>query len=159
MTNYYQPPYNNLAAAPQYNQQQQIIPALQQPQLNPNQLPSVGVYWVQGLEGAKGYQLPTANTSVYLRDSDDNSMLYIKSTDASGRPGSLQAYKLQEVPIEPHTTNEDKNYITADILDEMLDDKLEKMFRKYSNNNQGGKRNNGSKRNNNNNRGEYNETE
>lgn len=91
------------------------------------------MYWVQGLEGAKGFQLTTANTSVYLRDSDDQNMLYIKSTDANGRPGTLQAFKLEEVHVD-NDRSADSEFITADVLDQVLDDKLEKMFKKYMSN-------------------------
>lgn len=113
---------------------------------------------MQGLEGAKGFQMTTANTSVYLRDSDDQEMLYIKSTDANGRPGILQAYHLDEVRIDNQT--EENDYITADILDQVLDEKLEKMFKRYM----GGNKNQNQNRNRNKNRNnrveeEYDDTE
>ena len=49
---------------------------------------------MQGLEGAKAYQVNTSNAEVYLRDSDDSDILYIKTTDQYGRPNTLRMFRL-----------------------------------------------------------------
>ena len=87
--------------------------------------PTVGVFWVQGLEGAKGYQVNVPNAEVYLRDAEDNKILYIKATDSTGRPMSLTRYILEEDPIEelqPQSIDT-SNFVTKD--------ELEAMFQKY----------------------------
>lgn len=114
-----------------------------------NQLPTVGVFWVQGLEGAKGYQVNTANTEVYLRDSEDNDILYVKTTDQFGRPNSLKMYRLNEEVIADPAIVNTSNFVTVDQLNDILDEKLEKLAQKFNKpqNHNNGKRNNGSRRN------------
>lgn len=120
----YQPGYNNQLVTPQ------IIPQIQQPvQPQSNNLPTVGVYWVQGLEGAKGYQVNVPNTEVYLRDAEDNKVMYIKTTDSMGRPMSLTRYRMEEDPIQEFQSPamDMSNYVTKDELTSTLED----MFQKY----------------------------
>ena len=122
----------------------------QQPAQQLNQLPTVGVFWVQGLEGAKGYQVNTANTEVYLRDSEDNDILYVKTTDQFGRPNSLKMYRLAEETIQDTAVQNTSNFVTVDQLNDILDEKLDKLaakFNKPQQQNHNGKRNNGSRRN------------
>ena len=131
----------------QPQQYQQILPQpTQQQQFN---LPTVGVFWVQGLEGAKGYQVNTANTEVYLRDSEDNDILYVKTTDQFGRPNSLKMYRLNEETIQDATIQNTSNFVTVDQLNDILDEKLDKLAAKFNKpqQNHNGKRNNGSRRN------------
>lgn len=144
----------------QMNPYQQVIPQLTNP-INPsqaipqvsqppsNQLPTVGVFWVQGLAGAQGYQVDTANTEVYLRDSNDNDILYVKTTDQFGRPTKLKKYRMQEEEIEDTSASNTANFVTVEQLNDILDekfDKLAKSFNKAQQHTSGGKRNNGSKR-------------
>ena len=145
-----QTPYQQIPPIPnQYNNQ--VIPQIQpQQQMQQfNQLPTVGVFWVQGLEGAKGYQVNTANTEVYLRDSEDNDILYVKTTDQFGRPNSLKMYRLNEEVIADPAIVNTSNFVTVDQLNDILDEKLEKLAQKFNKpqNHNNGKRNNGSRRN------------
>ena len=74
---------------PQMNYQQ--MP--QQPQIS-YQTPSQNqsIIWVQGEAGAKAYPV-AAGQSVLLMDSED-AVLYVKSTDISGRPLPMESYDL-----------------------------------------------------------------
>ena len=58
------------------------------------QQPSNSIVWVQGVEGAKAYPVGAGN-SVLLMDSED-SVFYIKSTDASGMPQPLRVFDYKE---------------------------------------------------------------
>lgn len=51
-----------------------------------------GFVWVQGEAGAKAYPVAAGN-SVLLMDSE-NPVLYMKSTDATGRPLPMEVYDL-----------------------------------------------------------------
>ena len=55
---------------------------------------SAPIIWVQGEEGAKAYMVASGN-SVLLMDSE-NSVFYIKSTDASGMPQPLRIFDYTE---------------------------------------------------------------
>lgn len=86
--NYYPTPMNNFS--PQYSQtpmnQMQMQPQMQQ---QPN---NAGFVWVQGEAAAKAYPVAAGN-SVLLMDSEAP-VLYMKSTDVSGRPLPMETYDL-----------------------------------------------------------------
>lgn len=92
--NYYPTPMGNFG--PQYSQtpmnnmqmnQMQMQPQMQQPQSN-----NAGFVWVQGEAAAKAYPVGAGN-SVLLMDSEAP-VLYMKSTDTSGRPLPMETYDL-----------------------------------------------------------------
>lgn len=88
--NYYPTPMGNFS--PQYsqtpmNQMQMNSMQMQQPQSN-----NAGFVWVQGEAAAKAYPVAAGN-SVLLMDSEAP-VLYMKSTDASGRPLPMETYDL-----------------------------------------------------------------
>lgn len=88
--NYYPTPMNNFS--PQYsqtpmNQMQMNNMQMQQPQSN-----NAGFVWVQGEAAAKAYPVAAGN-SVLLMDSEAP-VLYMKSTDVSGRPLPMETYDL-----------------------------------------------------------------
>lgn len=77
-----------------YNQQstyQNQMPQMQQPQQN-QPIGNAGFVWVQGEAGAKAYPVAAGN-SVLLMDSE-NPVLYMKSTDSSGKPLPIETYDL-----------------------------------------------------------------
>lgn len=74
---------------PQYQYAQQI----QQPQPQPQQ-DNNGIIWISGIEGAKSY-LVQPGRSVMLMDAE-NSVFYIKSSDASGMPLPLRIFDYTE---------------------------------------------------------------
>lgn len=85
MPNYY--PIGQPSAMP--DQLAQLRQNYQQPTQQPTP-----IIWVQGEEGAKAYMVAAGN-SVLLMDSE-NSVFYIKSTDASGMPQPLRVFDYTE---------------------------------------------------------------
>ena len=87
--NYYnQNPYGNYYGQPMYQQ-----PVQQQPQ--PTIIPMT---YVNGLEGAKAFWMGT-NSIAYLRDNNDDTILYEKKTDAVGKY-YIKGYKLTEMELD-----------------------------------------------------------
>lgn len=75
---------------------------MQQPQQTGQSVGNQGFVWVQGEAGAKAYPVAAGN-SVLLMDSE-SPVLYMKSTDISGRPLPIETYDLvkrEEKPIIP----------------------------------------------------------
>lgn len=72
------------------------IPQQPQPQQmqQPQTVANTGIQWVQGIEGAKSYQVQPG-TSVILMDSESQTF-FIKSANAAGMP-ELHSYAFQEV--------------------------------------------------------------
>lgn len=63
--------------------------------------PSNGIIWVQGIEGAKAFQL-VPNSNTVLLDSENEGIFYIKLSDSVGMC-TLRTFKFTEVTTE--TTN------------------------------------------------------
>ena len=88
---------------------------------NPIQQTSTDIIWVQGLAGAKAYPV-AAGRSTLLMDSED-SIFYIKTTDASGMPQPLRAFKYEEMSEgstqTPHIDTSE--FVTKDELDDAID--------------------------------------
>lgn len=97
----------------------------QQP-YNPYGQSNNGINWVQGIEGAKAYQLmPSSNT--ILLDSENDGVFYIKVSDNVGMC-SLRTFTYTEV-IENNTKTEThindlSKYVTRDELDDILNKRL-----------------------------------
>lgn len=91
------------------NQGMQPFPTVQPLQSQPQQ--NNGIMWVQGIEGAKAYQLPP-NSNVILMDSDD-SKFYIKSTDNVGM-ATLKTFKFEEITNSPSAQNNTQDFVTRD---------------------------------------------
>ena len=87
--------YQNQMQQPQmsYQQPQQMNYLQQAYQMAP-QSPhgNQSIIWVQGEAGAKAYPV-AAGQSVLLMDSED-AVLYVKSTDVTGRPLPMESYDL-----------------------------------------------------------------
>ena len=108
-------------------------PSYQKPQLRQ-------YAFVNGLEGAKAYQLQP-NSTMLLMDAD-NPVCYMKSTDALGK-GSLRYFKLEEVDeatllamLHPQQTAPDyasKEDIVA--INKRLDDLFKRLDKKAKDNN------------------------
>lgn len=84
--------YQNQMQQPQmsYQQPQQMNYQQQAYQMAPQGNQSI--IWVQGEAGAKAYPV-AAGQSVLLMDSED-AVLYVKSTDVTGRPLPMESYDL-----------------------------------------------------------------
>ena len=78
---------------------------------------SAPIIWVQGEEGAKAYMV-AAGISVLLMDSE-NSVFYIKSTDASGMPQPLRIFDYTERGKQAVEKVESKNdkFVTREEFD------------------------------------------
>lgn len=72
------------------------------------------ITWVQGLEGAKSYQIPS-NANVILMDSERDGIFYIKSADNIGMT-SIRTFKYSEIKEDAQTSA----YITKQELMEIL---------------------------------------
>lgn len=85
--------YNN--GFPQgYSYYQNQAPPMQLVQPSIQNSSDNGIIWVQGEAGARAYLVP-AGKSAMLMDSED-SIFYIKTTDASGIPNALRIFDYKE---------------------------------------------------------------
>ena len=113
---------------PQMDRLAQMQAQYQQPQQS--QQVNQGILWVQGEAGAKSY-LVAPNTSVLLMDSE-NSIFYIKTTDAAGMP-TLRTFAYKEVvlgsqePQKQAEINHDDKYVTRQEYDD-LKGKYEELY-------------------------------
>lgn len=85
--NYYnQNPYGNYYGQPMYQQSVQQTQSI------------IPMAYVNGLEGAKSYWMGT-NQIAYLRDNNDDSVMYEKKTDGFGKY-YIKAFKLNEMALD-----------------------------------------------------------
>ena len=107
MNNQFYPQYNN-----QYQTQYQI-------RTNNN------INWVQGIEGAKAFQLMPNSTTMML-DSENEGIFYIKVSDNVGMC-MLRTFKYEEITNFCKKQENDvdmSQYITRDELQSILDKRL-----------------------------------
>lgn len=78
---------------------------------------NTGIIWVQGIEGAKAYQIP-ASSAVILMDSENEGRLYIKTSDNVGMC-NLRLFDYSEVTTQP-TTLDTSNYVTRAEFDALV---------------------------------------
>lgn len=100
--NYYQPQQYQQYQQPQVPQQA-IIP----------------MTYVNGLEGAKAYWMAT-NSIAYLRDNNDDSILYEKKTDGLGK-FQIKGFKLTELQVENGTFKAQNQQDNIKILESKID--------------------------------------
>lgn len=81
--------------------------------------PTLQMAYVNGLEGAKSY-IMGANQTMYLRDNNDESIMYEKKTDSVGRY-QIKGYKLVEMQVENNA------FKTTDDI-KLLNDKLDSII-------------------------------
>jgi hypothetical protein len=85
--------------------------------------PSNGIVWVQGIEGAKAYQLPN-NSNAILLDSESDKF-YIKTSDNIGMC-NLRTFQFTEItstqpaPATTHTEIDMSQYVTKTELNNIL---------------------------------------
>lgn len=107
---------------------------MQQPQQNNQPAGNQGFVWVQGEAGAKAYPVAAGN-SVLLMDSE-NPVLYMKSTDISGRPLPIETYDLvkrDEKPIIPQVQQPQidmSQYVTISDLESKVEELVNKALEK-----------------------------
>lgn len=98
MNNYYQQPYNPYM--PRYGV-------------------AGGITWVQGVEGAKAYQLAPSSSAV-LMDSEIEGRMYIKTVDNIGI-SALRYFQYTEVSPEATRTTQGSDYATKADLEEAIE--------------------------------------
>lgn len=77
------------------------------PNYQPQVQPIIPMTYVNGLEGAKAYWMGT-NSIAYLRDNNDDTILYEKKTDAVGKY-YIKGYKLTELQLNDNGTFRTEN--------------------------------------------------
>ena len=105
----FQNPYASLMAQNQFYNPQMMNPTPVQPQEQTQNL-----IRVNGIDGAKAYQMP-ANSTVALFDSNED-ILYIKNTDGAGFP-SIRMFRFEEVN-EITNNGEKQDYISRKEFEE-----------------------------------------
>jgi len=94
--NNFQYPYNQMYQKPQTN----------------------GIVWVQGIEGAKAYQL-VPNSNAILMDSENDGRFYIKVSDNVGMC-NLRTFSYTEVTSTPVKQVDMSEYVTRKELENAL---------------------------------------
>lgn len=89
----------------------------QQPQVPQQTI--IPMTYVNGLEGAKAYWMAT-NSIAYLRDNNDDSILYEKKTDALGKY-QIKGFKLTELQVENGTFKAQNQQDNIKILESKID--------------------------------------
>ena len=80
-----------------------------------------GIVWVQGIEGAKAYQL-TPNSNMILLDSENDGVMYIKIADNVGMC-TLRRFKYTETTETTPTAALDLDeYVRKDELKKLLEE-------------------------------------
>lgn len=78
-----------------------------------------GILWVQGIEGAKAWQL-APNSNVILMDSENDGRFYIKTSDNVGMC-NLRIFKYEEVKHTPSSGDIDlSEYVRKDELQNLI---------------------------------------
>ena len=77
-----------------------------------------GIIWVQGVEGAKAWQL-NPNSNVLLMDSENENRFYIKTSDNVGIC-NLRYFKYEEISGDNKQSVDLSQYVTRDELQTML---------------------------------------
>lgn len=90
--------------------------------------PTNNIIWVNGIEGAKAWQL-NPNSMVILLDSETDGKMYIKVSDSIGMP-SLRIFNyVEEVQTLP--TNNVTNNSDLDLSQYVKKDELEKLIKEF----------------------------
>lgn len=79
-----------------------------------------GIIWVQGLEGAKAYQL-VPNSNVVLLDSENDGLFYIKLSDNVGMC-TLRTFKYEEITnnVQQSGHIDTSNFVTREEFNNLI---------------------------------------
>ena len=105
----FQNPYASLMGQNQFYNPQMMNPTPVQPQEQTQNL-----IRVNGIDGAKAYQMP-ANSTVALFDSNED-IMYVKSTDGAGFP-SIRTFEFTE-KVNVERKSPDVEYISREEFEE-----------------------------------------
>ena len=92
-----------------------------QPQLNQPQLTTQNLIRVNGIDGAKAYQMP-ANSTVALFDNNED-IMYIKTTDGAGFP-AIRTFTFNEVVANTNPIQDTADYVTRDEFNKLKEELL-----------------------------------
>ena len=111
-------PYNsyNMMGLNGFNNYNQFQPQLNQPQVNTQNL-----IRVNGIDGAKAYQMP-ANSTVALFDNNED-IMYIKTTDGAGFP-AIRTFAFNEVVANTNPIQDTADYVTRDEFNKLKEELL-----------------------------------
>lgn len=86
--------------------------------------PASAITWVQGLEGAKAFQLLPNSAALFL-DSENDGVMYIKTSDNIGMC-NIRRFKYTEVPSdpEPAAAVNATEYVRKDELEMLIKEVL-----------------------------------
>ena len=90
----------------------------QVPQTYPQIRQNNGINWVQGIEGAKAYQL-MPNSNAVLMDSENDGVFYIKISDNVGIC-NLRTFKYEEITDFGVKNLESNDYVKKSELQELV---------------------------------------
>lgn len=97
-------------------------PYMQQ-RVNPFYQPNNGITWVQGIEGAKAWQL-SPNSNVILMDSENDGRFYIKVSDNVGMC-TLRIFDYKEVTGQQEQSHIDlSEYVKKSELESLINSML-----------------------------------
>ena len=104
---------------PIYPQMNSYYPQRQNPMSN-------GITWVQGIEGAKAYQI-SPNSIVQLMDSENDGIFYIKVSDNIGM-STLRSFRYTEIetPTKEEPQSDLSEYVRKDELQQLITGMLKK---------------------------------
>ena len=111
-------PYSNynMMGLNGFNNYNQFQPQLTQPQVNTQNL-----IRVNGIDGAKAYQMP-ANSTVALFDNNED-IMYIKTTDGAGFP-AIRTFAFNEVVANTNPIQDTADYVTRDEFNKLKEELL-----------------------------------
>ena len=111
-------PYSNynMMGLNGFNNYNQFQPQLTQPQVNTQNL-----IRVNGIDGAKAYQMP-ANSTVALFDNNED-IMYIKTTDGAGFP-AIRTFAFNEVVANTNPIQDNADYVTRDEFNKLKEELL-----------------------------------
>jgi hypothetical protein len=113
-------PMNNLNQYNNYTPQRSQFSSYFNPATSVS-TPTNNIIWVQGIEGAKAWQL-APNSMAILLDSEAEGKMYIKVSDNIGM-SSLRVFNYTETSVSNATTNQDldlSQYVKKDELSNLI---------------------------------------
>ena len=85
-------------------------------------VPTNGITWVQGIEGAKAFQM-MPNSNAVLMDSENDGRFYIKVSDNVGMC-NLRTFSYEEITDTPTPQVDMSQYVTKDELNVLIQNLL-----------------------------------
>ena len=109
--------------SPNYSYGYNWMPSMSQtvPQTQQNQQMQTGsnIAWCQGEAGAKSYTVGAGQT-MWLLDSENDGVFYIKTVDASGMPMPLRIFDFKERQAVAKTATTTSDFVTHEELEKRL---------------------------------------